>query len=385
MRKITADYIYPGNTAPIKGGTISFNKDGKILNISTKTDPRAEIFKGILCPGFVNVHCHLELSYAKNHIPQNSGIDQFIHDLEGLKRSISEEEKANAIELAITEMQKQGIVAVGDIMNTPLSIRAKENSGIAFYNFIEVYGSQAKDTERNWNHALGLTAASKGVKNIIPHAPYSLTRTLFQKIRDYQKANATLSMHHMESEGEAEYFLKGSGPLAERFRSWGLEQPPHIPSGKRPLASLGEFMQSAERVLLIHNTFINQEDIDFTKGNFQNTYFGLCPNANLYIEGDLPPVDLLRNQDLSICLGTDSLASNQQLSILEEMKTLNNNFDVSLEELIQWATYNGACALGMDDSFGSFEKGKMPGILLLQNKEEGKAFDINFTEIKVLS
>ena len=385
MRKITADYIYPGNATPIKGGTISFDSEGKIRSISTKTDPKAEVFNGILCPGFVNVHCHTELSYAKNCIPQKSGIDQFIHDLEGLKRSVSEEEKARAIEISIIEMQEQGIVAVGDIMNTQLSIEAKEKSKMAFYNFIEVYGSQAKDIDRNWNYALGLAAATKGVKNIVPHAPYSLSRTLFQKIRDYQKANATLSIHHMESEGEAEYFLNGSGPLADRFRSWKLEQPPHIPTHRRPLASLGEFFQSADRLLLIHNTFINQEDIDYANGSFKNTYYGLCPNANLYIEGDLPPLELLKNQSLSICLGTDSLASNHQLSILEEMKTLNNHFKVSMEELIRWGTYNGACALGMEDNLGSLEKGKKPGILLLQNKKEGEAFDLNFSEVRVLS
>ena len=385
MRKITADYIYPGNSAPIKGGTITLNDDGEILEISQKTDAEAEYFSGIVCPGFVNVHCHSELSYAKNLIPEKSGIDQFIHDLEALKRSVSEEEKSKAVEEAFAEMQENGIVAVGDIMNTPLSLDAKKTTDIQCYNFIEVYGSQAKDTERNWNHALGLAAATEGKKNIIPHAPYSLSRTLFQRIRDYQKPNTTLSMHHMESEGEAEYFISGSGPLAERFKSWGLEQPPYIPTSKRPLASLGEFLQASERVLLIHNTFINQQDIDYAKHSFQNTFYGLCPIANQYIEGDLPPLDLLKNQDLQICLGTDSLASNHQLSILEEMKTLNANFDVSLEELIRWATYNGACALGMEKKLGSLEKGKSPGILLLQNKKEGEAFELNFSEVSVLS
>jgi len=385
MRKITADYIYPGNSAPIKGGTITLNDDGEILEISQKTDAEAEYFSGIVCPGFVNVHCHSELSYAKNRIPEKSGIDQFIHDLETLKRSVSEAEKTKAVEEAFAEMQENGIVAVGDIMNTPLSLDAKKTTDIQCYNFIEVYGSQAKDTERNWNHALGLAAATEGKKNIIPHAPYSLSRTLFQRIRDYQKPNTTLSMHHMESEGEAEYFISGSGPLAERFKSWGLEQPPYIPTSKRPLASLGEFLQAAERVLLIHNTFINQQDIDYANNHFQNAFYGLCPIANQYIEGDLPPVDLLKNQDLQICLGTDSLASNHQLSILEEMKTLNANFDISLEELIRWATYNGACALGMEDNLGSLEKGKSPGILLLQNKKEGEAFELNFSGVRVLS
>jgi hypothetical protein len=206
------------------------------------------------------------------------GIDQFIHDLEALKRSVSEEEKSIAVKEAFVEMQENGIVAVGDIMNTPLSLEAKKNTAIQCSNFIEVYGSQAKDTERNWNHALGLAAAVEGIKNIIPHAPYSLSRTLFQRIRDYQKPNTTLSMHHMESEGEAEYFVSGNGPLAERFKSWGLERPPYIPTSKRPLASLGEFLQPAERVLLRPETaqgiFVNFMNVQGTSR--QKLPFGIA-------------------------------------------------------------------------------------------------------------
>jgi len=384
MRKITADYIYPGNLPPLKGGTLSVDDDGTIISLSDKTEENAEYFSGIICPGFVNAHCHTELSYAKNRIAQKRGIDNFIHDLEFLKHSVSDDEKLKAVEEAFVEMNKNGIVAVGDIMNTTLSLEAKKHSDIACYNFIEVYGSQAKDTEGKWSKALGLSSIVEGKKNIIPHAPYSLSRTLFQRIRDYQKPDGTLSIHHIESEGEADFFLSGSGPLAERFKSWGLQLPPYIPTGKRPLASVGEFIKTANRLLLIHNTFINQQDIDFAKQNFVNTFYGLCPIANQYIEGNLPPLDLLKDQGLNICLGTDSLASNHQLSILEEMKTLAANFDVALEQLIRWATYNGACALGMDDKLGSFEKGKKAGVILLQNKTKGERFDLKLAELTVL-
>jgi cytosine/adenosine deaminase-related metal-dependent hydrolase len=127
--------------------------------------------------------------------------------------------------------------------------------------------------------------------------------------------------------------------------------------------------------LLIHNTFITKEDIEFAKENFKNTYYGLCPNANLYIENELPDVETLRKLNIDICLGTDSFASNNSLSILEEMKTIQKNFDVSLEELIQWATINGAKALGMEKTIGSIEVGKRPGLLLLKVEGEGKSVE----------
>jgi len=370
MRRITANYIHTGVSKPIKNGVVCIDDKGIIIEVSSQRKGNEEVFEGIICPGFVNVHCHTELSFAKGKIEKHIGIDGFISSLEKFKRTISEKEKAIAVKSAISEMKQNGIVAVGDIMNTPLSIEEKEKSDIEFYNFIEVFGSQYKDAEKIWYNALGLSEQAKGNMNIVPHAPYSLSRTLFQKIRDFQKQDSTISMHLMESKAEAEYFLKGTGSIADRYKKWGVELPPFIPTYQRPLASIGSFLAQSDRVLLIHNTFIQKEDIDFAKENFKNTYYGLCPNANLYIENELPDVKTLQKLNIDICLGTDSFASNNSLSILEEIKTIQKNFDVSLEELIKWATINGAKALGMEKTIGSIEVGKKPGLVLLKGLGE---------------
>jgi len=367
MRKLTADYIFTGKTAPIKQGTIIIDSNGLIQSISTKRAKDAEYFQGIICPGFVNVHTHLELSYAKDAIEPGRGIDVFIHELEQLKQRIPQAEKSKAIVSAIREMQLSGTVAAGDIMNTDQSLEAKQNSTMQFYNFIEVYGSQAKDALRIWDRMFSLSLAVPEPKNIVPHAPYSLSRTLFQKIRDYQKPAHTLSMHHMESEGEADFFLDASGALAARFRSWGLDLPAHVPTGKRPLASLSDFLQTTDKLLLIHNTFITKDDIELANKMSPSVFYGLCPNANLFIENHLPPVNLLKEATSNICIGTDSLASNRQLNVLEELKTLDKNFDIDLQELIQWATLNGARALGMQNKLGSIETGKSPGLVHIKN------------------
>ena len=106
-------------------------------------------------------------------------------------------------------------------------------------------------------------------------------------------------------------------------------------------------------------------------------YWCLCPNSNLYIEDKLPPLNLLIEKDCRIVIGTDSLASNKSISILEEIKTLQFSFPgLSLEELIKWATLNGAKALGEESSYGTIEKGKKPGLLLLQ--------DIDLHKMKLL-
>ncbi|MBK7432793.1 MAG: amidohydrolase family protein [Chitinophagaceae bacterium] len=136
-----------------------------------------------------------------------------------------------------------------------------------------------------------------------------------------------------------------------------------------------------QSIISVHNTFTSPEDIFHCKSNLQpspfNINFCLCPNANLYIENTLPPLDLLRENDVSIILGTDSFASNHQLDILEEIRIILNQTggSVKLEEALQWATLNGAKALRFDDRLGSFEKGKTPGIVLIDSIENGTITD----------
>ncbi|RYZ46146.1 MAG: hypothetical protein EOO14_24930 [Chitinophagaceae bacterium] len=99
------------------------------------------------------------------------------------------------------------------------------------------------------------------------------------------------------------------------------------------------------------------------------TFFCLCVNANQYIEASLPPVEMLRQQGCNLVLGSDSLASNWSLNILDEIQTIRQSFPgIPLEEILTWATSNGAKALGMESLLGSFEKGKRPGVVLLADE-----------------
>jgi len=126
----------------------------------------------------------------------------------------------------------------------------------------------------------------------------------------------------------------------------------------------------AQSIIFVHNAVTSAEDIAFAKlqtANYQlSTFFCLCPNANLYITNTLPDVTMLISQQCDIVLGTDSLASNDQLNILEEIKALQRNFpQVELATMLKWATSNGSIALQMNDDLGSFEKTKKPGIVLI--------------------
>jgi cytosine/adenosine deaminase-related metal-dependent hydrolase len=131
--------------------------------------------------------------------------------------------------------------------------------------------------------------------------------------------------------------------------------------------------KNATTSILVHNSFTSAEDIAIVKKQMPNTFWCLCPNANQYIEQTMPPIDLLRSGGANIIVGTDSYASNWSLNILDELKTIQkHNPHIALEEMLGWATLNGASALQMDKHLGSFEIGKKPGLVLIENLIDGK-------------
>ena len=123
-----------------------------------------------------------------------------------------------------------------------------------------------------------------------------------------------------------------------------------------------------ERTLLVHNIYSSEEDLDFAAENFKNPFFVVCPKSNIFLENKIIDVNVLLEKNLTVCIGTDSLSSNDNLSMIEELKLLSKKFEnLKLEDLIKFATLNGAKALGLQSKLGSFEIGKSPGVVLLEN------------------
>lgn len=352
-----------------------------------------EYFPGLLTPGFVNAHCHLELSHLKGLIPEHTGLVPFVQQVMA-QRNRPEEMMQQAMQDACAEMWQGGIVAVGDICNTAHSIPAKLNSPIRWHNFIEITGfvdavadkrmADAKlVAEAFYQSGPGNTQASS--VSLSPHAPYSVSAILFALINN-ETAGQLVSIHNQETEDEHLFFEKKEGAFLQLFQQLGIDISHFSPSGKTSLQTFWPHFNQGQTVMLVHNNFTSQEDIDLVslKNSADNNSAGtasqpatrnpqpvfcLCPNANRYIENRLPPVELLRKNNLLLVLGTDSYASNWQLSILEEMKTLQQGAAVPLPELLKWATLNGAMALRMSEQLGSFDKGKTPGIVWVDQLE----------------
>ncbi len=376
MKKFSADKIYKGLGAPLEESILITDDNGKILSIDKMEnhDPSTvQKFKGALIPGFINTHCHLELSHMKGVADTGTGLIPFINCVV-TQRDFPKEEIQAAIMAAEKEMYENGIVAVGDISNVTDSFECKGKSKMKFYTFLEMFDMfQAENALGEFNKYLSvfekLEVQNGDKKAIVPHAPYSVSESLFDLI---QKAtpngNTTISIHNQETPPEMELFQKGTGGFADWYKSWNLNLDSFTVTEKNSIHyALGK-LNPNNRTLFVHNTLTNEDDLKTALDWSKNTFWASCPNANLYIENRLPNYKFFIDAKAKVTLGTDSLTSNWQLSILEEMKTINRfQSYIPFETLLQWASINGAEALGFDDELGSFEVGKTPGINLLEN------------------
>jgi cytosine/adenosine deaminase-related metal-dependent hydrolase len=314
----------------------------------------------------------------KGLIAEGTGLVDFVFKII-TQRHHTEEEIRKAITKAEDEMVKNGIVAVGDICNNDLTLDQKQEHRLHYFNFIESSGWLPALSDTRFSRALQLfkefskKLIINNAHSIVPHAPYSVSEDLWVHIQPYFEKRV-VSIHNQETIFEDQFFREGKGDFIRMYELMKISNEHHNPTGLSSLQSYYKKLSGALRIILVHNTFTSQEDIDFINHNFPEerykTFFCLCPNANLYIENILPPIQMFRDNKCSIVLGTDSLASNRSLNITDEIKTIRKQFPaIPLEETLRWATSNGARALGMEEQLGSFEKGRKPGVFLLNIEE----------------
>lgn len=404
MRKLSADYLFTLDTEPLKEGVVIVDHQGIVLEVlkdRTNTED-IEIFDGIICPGLINSHGHLELSHLKGKIKRNTGLVDFILAVQQF-RNADPVEMQNALQEAEDDLVEQGIVGMGDISNTDLTFVLKAKRRIRYHTFFECFGFNPSNSgkvvsaaqllkEQLLNEEMSnaqpdviLTSVSnqpiKCIKNqseahsifrqtsqcsINPHAPYSVSETLFRAISEIEPD--ILSIHNQESEAENEFYQKATGDFQRLYKTFGIDISTFKPVGKNSLPAYARWL-GHQRKLLVHNTYTTKSDLDeISKGD--NYAFCLCPAANLFIENRLPNIPLLESSGWPILIGTDSLASNDKLDLLNEMYLIQHAFpEILLKTLLTWACKNAAEFFGWGD-LGTIIKGKKPGIVQITNLGE---------------
>jgi len=385
-RKFRADNLFDGyklrgNEQVLVTDTAGIVQD--IVPLATAGD-NIEQFKGILTPGLINCHCHLELSHLKNVIPPHTGLVEFLCSVvtkRGFDPGVIQEE----IRRGEQEMYDNGIVAVGDIGNTADTANTKSKSKIRWQNFVEVLGFTDEKAEENINHYKSVAKNLESVlqasdighrTSLVPHAPYSISPKTFELINKATEGQV-ISIHNQEHPAEDILYKTGGGDYLKLFKIFGIEKSPFPVTGKSSIRSVLPHFNKGQTIFLIHNTYMPEEDIvfanEYASQNGLKLVYCFCVNANLYIENKTPvPANFIK-QNCHIVLGTDSYSSNWQLSIAKEIQSVQKHFpSLSIETILQWATINGAKALQWESALGSFEKGKKPGVVLL-NIENGRS------------
>lgn len=374
MRKFSADYIFPVTTDPIAGGVVVVDKDNTILSVDTANhhDPTdVEYHRGVIVPGFINTHCHLELSHMKGKVDTGTGLLPFLQQVVSF-RDIPLEQILSAIDRADREMYEAGIVAVGDISNKIDTAARKRQSPIRYHTFVEMFDfmqdAQAEATYQRYQEVYAGQSCEDGdCKSYVPHAPYTVSPALFGMIREANTGSGlTVSLHNQETQHEDDLFLTKSGGFIDFYQAFNIPLNDFAATGKTSIHYAMQHMDPASRTLFVHNTMTGPADIQAAHAWNDRVYWATCPNANLYIENRLPYYQHFLDNDARMTIGTDSLTSNWQLSVLEEMKTIARYQSyIPFTDLLRWATLNGAEALGFDEQLGSLDVGKRPGLNLL--------------------
>ncbi len=355
-RKIASHYALINNELR-RNIILEADDSGRIIAITEAEtiDNRCgvEFYSGILIPGMVNAHCHLELSYLHGAIAEQTGFAGFASEIGRVRGNYTDEERIRAASVADARMWEEGIQAVADIANDRLVMEIKNNSKIAYHTFFEVFGLT---TDTIATHR---AMATEPNSSITPHSTYSVQDSIFREIAE--EGTAPLTIHFQESDNE-EALYQHKGPLHAWYErmGWACD---FLKYGM-PAERIVESIPAHRRLMLVHNCKASHLDVMMMDAHFDHDVtWVLCPESNRYISNLRPPVEMLRSMGAHVALGTDSLASARTLSMVDNMRLIEG---VPLVELLRWATEGGARALGMEEHLGRFEVGKRPGIVIME-------------------
>lgn len=380
MKRIAARYVYTLTAdEPIRNGFVEYDDDGRILKTGKCEDSSDEnILEGALVPGFVNAHCHVELSHLHGKFRKGTGMSGFIDQINALRDWAGTDAKKRLVRQWMDKMWNDGVSAMADISNDDSSFDVKKEHKMYTRTFLEVFGSEPEMCEEVMNdvRALNKLADQAGIDAApTPHSCYTMSPELLSSSALAGLQKGFLSYHSQESVEEEELLRFGSGAMYENRKRSGMSTPPV--TGESSLKYFIDRLKAAkpapynEHILLVHNVCLAQDDIDAARKVMKNVFWAICPLSNLFIHDSLPPVALMRRNKLDIMIGTDSLSSNDDLDMVKEISCLHDNFpEVPMSELLVWACLNGARFLGLENVLGSLEPGKIPGIVFVNGVDE---------------
>ena len=390
MRAVHADVVVTGDGAPIRDGAVVVDAGGTVVDVGTAQDVLVrhagvgvERVRGVLLPGLVNAHTHLELSALRGQVRGGAGFVPWVEEMLAIRAEGRPEEDALAIDRAIDELVAFGTAAVGEVTNSLVAVRALARRNIGGCVFHEVFGIEREPLEQR------VAALPKMVEETVggwpttdlayapsPHTLYTTHADVVRRlVRDAKERGLRASVHLAEHAAERRFLEHGDGPVAVwyearlKLRRELIEWP-----GKASVALADDLGALGPHVVCVHLTDARPGELDLVVRRGASVVF--CPRSNLRIETRLPPLLGALTAGLFPALGTDSLASNASLDVLAEARALADRFPtVSPHDLLRMATWEGARALGRAD-LGRIANGARPGLFAIEGNpgDDGCAF-----------
>ncbi len=378
MTRFSAEWVLPISDAPIGRGAVAI-EGGRIVSVGV-SDGSEDIALGrvAVLPGLVNAHTHLELSYLHGRIPPAPSFLEWVRPMlaaRSERAGIDEQAVLSAAADAIRRARLTGTALFGDVSNTLSAVALLRKAGMAacvFHELIGFRGVDANEQVAAARRAIDALSATDDVRlSLAPHAPYSVSPALFSAIRrdlDEHGTRLVSTVHLGESPEEVELLKKGTGPwraLLEDIGVWNETWQVPACSPVEYLSDLG-FLQNS--VLAVHG--VQLEGSDLSRLRTLGVTVVSCPRSNRYVGVGSPPLEAFYAMDLDVALGTDSLASVDDLNMFSELAEARRIAPrVPARALLHSATLTGATALGFGDDYGSIEPGKRAALIAVRVPE----------------
>jgi len=375
-----AKYILAEPNLLLENAAVHLTKEGRISKIEKRYSPPAdketEIIdwgSAVIMPGLINAHTHLELTHLIKKITKFNSFTDWISQLVKKRRTWTKEDYIASADEGIRLSIESGTTLVGDIASNDFSWYAAEKTKIRIILFEELVAFSPEDADKALNQ-LKLRIERNGnnkllLHGISPHAPYSVSPVLYRRMAQFAgKRKMLIATHVAETIAEQQFIKKGTGEFYDFLNSIAVIPKEWKHPGMSPIKYVVSLGMTGDSSILIHCNYLDDEDIDKIYKTHSHVVY--CPRSHDYFGHKRHPIRKLLDSGINVALGTDSLASNETLSILDEMRFINiNRKDINAEEIFRAATVNGAAALSFQKNLGLLRKGYIADMTVLKLPE----------------
>jgi cytosine/adenosine deaminase-related metal-dependent hydrolase len=370
-----AAWVLPIATPPVRDGWVLVDS-GRILSSGTgdaspqfKADSVAGIDLGdaAILPGLVNAHTHLELSWMRHQVPPSDSMPAWASRLMSLRRGATEE-PVGPIADAVRDVRAAGTALVGDVTNTLAAYDVLADSELSAAIFRELLGFNSPDPDQVVADAEAelatLTPLARLRPALVAHAPYTVTPALDRAI-GRARGDRPMSVHLGESADELQFLRDGTGAWRELLGQLGVWNDNWQPPGCGPVEYLDRLGLVNRRLLAVHGTQL--DDGELARLASANATIVTCPRSNMWTGAGTPPIERFYASGVRVAIGTDSLASVEDLNLFAELAAVRRLAPgVPAARIIDSATLQGAGALGFAADYGSIEPGKRADLIAVR-------------------